>query len=309
MCWRINVTSHSVVNGHTAVHHLNQSSQPSQATTTTRSSTPIPDTAARKCLPRRKREREHIKSASIILWWAADSLSQISQSLHCTVYCHRVLTLSTFNWNGERGDYPIYSGAQRFLMCLNTGSNWGQYMGVSQGIIGVYRDHSERIIKKKYNGKNCGSYFHEYSQSRNVCTKSKERDENEKKKKSRLWCFSLRGDWALHSVGSPVWSAFHSAPSKVFQCRMLHHTAWSTTHFSAYLYPFKSRDLTNPYAKPSRHTNWLMNNRRKDAARLLRENKRRWTSCLEDFSEMDLDQSSTGSWHSRQKKKRKERKN
>lgn len=184
MCWRINVTSHSVVNGHTAVHHLNQSSQPSQATTTTRSSTPIPDTAARKCLPRRKREREHIKSASIILWWAADSLSQISQSLHCTVYCHRVLTLSTFNWNGERGDYPIYSGAQRFLMCLNTGSNWGQYMGVSQGIIGVYRDHSERIIKKKYNGKNCGSYFHEYSQSRNVCTKSKERDENEKKKKA-----------------------------------------------------------------------------------------------------------------------------
>lgn len=129
-----------------------------------------------------------------------------------------------------------------------------------------------------------------------------------KKKKSRLWCFSLRGDWALHSVGSPVWSAFHSAPSKVFQCRMLHHTAWSTTHFSAYLYPFKSRDLTNPYAKPSRHTNWLMNNRRKDAARLLRENKRRWTSCLEDFSEMDLDQSSTGSWHSRQKKKKKRKK-
>lgn len=58
---------------------------------------------------------------SIIFQRAADSLSQISQSLLCTVYCHRVLTLSSFNWNGGRGDYPTYSGAQRFLMWLNTG--------------------------------------------------------------------------------------------------------------------------------------------------------------------------------------------
>lgn len=125
-------------------------------------------------------------------------------------------------------------------------------------------------------------------------------------KKAGCGASACGGDWALHSVGSPVWSVFHSAPSKVFQCRMLHHIP--PPHFSAYLYPFKSRDLTNPYAKPSRHTNWLMNNRRKDAARPLRENKRRCTSCVEDFSEMDLDQSSTGSWHSRQKKKEKTKK-
>lgn len=67
-----------------------------------------------------EKDREDIKSASIIFQRAADSLSQISQSLLCTVYCHRVLTLSNFNWNGEREDYPTYSAAQRFLMCLNT---------------------------------------------------------------------------------------------------------------------------------------------------------------------------------------------
>lgn len=56
-CGRINVTSYSVVNRQPAVHHLNQSSQPSQATAVTPGSTPIPDTAEGKCLPRRKRER------------------------------------------------------------------------------------------------------------------------------------------------------------------------------------------------------------------------------------------------------------
>lgn len=40
----------SLVNGHTAVHRLNQSSWPSQAPAMTRSLTPIPDTAARKVL-------------------------------------------------------------------------------------------------------------------------------------------------------------------------------------------------------------------------------------------------------------------
>lgn len=66
-CGRINVSSYSVVNRQPAVHHLNQSSQPSAVTP---GSTPIPDTAPGKCLPRRKRERG-IKSVSIIFQRAA----------------------------------------------------------------------------------------------------------------------------------------------------------------------------------------------------------------------------------------------
>lgn len=99
-CGRINVTSYSVVNRQPEVHHLNQSSQPSQATAVTPGSTPIPDTAAGKCLPRRKK-REGIKSVSIIFQRAAERLLQISQSVGVQPW---VLTLSGFKRNQEGGD-------------------------------------------------------------------------------------------------------------------------------------------------------------------------------------------------------------
>lgn len=59
---------------------------------------------------------------------------------------------------------------------------------------------------------------------------------SEGEKTRRLWRFpSPKGrNCARYSAHSPVWSVFHSAPSKekdVFQCRMLHHTAWFSTLF------------------------------------------------------------------------------
>lgn len=80
----------------------------------------------------------------------------------------------------------------------------------------------------------------------------------------------------------------------------------SLIHFSAYLYPFKSRDLTTPPPSQAGTQTRQMNNRRKDAARLLRENKWRCTWCVEDFSEWDLDQSSTCCWHTVEGRKIKE---
>lgn len=47
----------------------------------------------------------------------------------------------------------------------------------------------------------------------------------------------------------------------------------SLIHSSAYLYPFKSKDLATPPPSQAASKQGLMNNRRKDAARLLRENK------------------------------------
>lgn len=62
-------------------------------------------------------------------------------------------------------------------------------MGVSQGIIGVYRDHSKRIIKKYIMAETVGLIF------MNICrAETYVRPRREMKmKKSWLWCFSLRG--------------------------------------------------------------------------------------------------------------------
>lgn len=194
---------------------------------------------------------------SIIFQRAADSLSQISQSLLCTVYCHRVLTLSSFNWNGERGDYPTYSGAQRFLMWLNTGrelrrihrcvfsgNNWSSSRTQRRLITNSTANTCERKIL-------CFLIIHRAE----TTAPSPRRGKWKKKKKA---CggdsrFQPGRDWALHSAHSPIWSVFHSARSKdkdAFQCRMLHHTqldsSHSLIHFSAYLYPFKPGDLTTP---------------------------------------------------------------
>lgn len=69
----------------------------------------------------------------------------------------------------------------------------------------------------------------------------------------------------------------------------------SLIHFSAYLYPFKGHH--NPPPSQAGTQTRLMNNRKKDVARLLRENKWSCMSCVENLSEWDLDQSSTYCWH------------
>lgn len=44
----------------------------------------------------------------------------------------------------ERGEIIPYSGAQRFLMCLNMGSNEGRFTRGSEGTISVYQGGSEK---------------------------------------------------------------------------------------------------------------------------------------------------------------------
>lgn len=148
-----------------------------------------------------EKDREDIKSVSIIFLWAADSLSQISQSLLCTVYCHRVLTLSCFNWNGERGDYPIYSGAQHFPKCLNTGGGRCTCVFLREQLEFIKNSVKKRNKKKKkYGGKDCGSailFIWIFTEQELMY---KEKDENEK---GRSWRFNALALEGLSSAFSP----------------------------------------------------------------------------------------------------------
>lgn len=153
------------------------------------------------------------------------------------------------------------------------------------------------------------SYSSEYSQSRNYHIAAKQRDENVK---SGLWGF-----WASAREGlSPAFS-----PQPCVKCFSLgsikrqgclpvpdvtSHSSILHTLLSIFLLictPFKSRGLTTPAPSQAGTQTRLMNNRRKDAARLLRENEWRCMSCVEDLSEWELDQSSTCCWHSVEGKK------
>ncbi len=67
----------------------------------------------------------------------------------------------------------------------------------------------------------------------------------------------------------------------------------SLIHFSAYLYPFKSRDLTTSPPSQAGTQTRLMKNGKEGCCTTTRENKWRCMSCVEDFTEWDLDQSST----------------
>lgn len=70
----------------------------------------------------------------------------------------------------------------------------------------------------------------------------------------------------------------------------------SLIHFSAYLYPFNSRDLTTPPPSQVGTQTRQMNNLRTEAAQLLRENKWRCMQCVKDSSELNPNQSSTYYW-------------
>lgn len=70
----------------------------------------------------------------------------------------------------------------------------------------------------------------------------------------------------------------------------------SLIHFSAYLYPFNSRDLTTPPPSQVGTQTRQTNNLRTEAAQLLRENKWRCMQCVKDSSELNPNQSSTYYW-------------
>lgn len=155
----------------------------------------------------------------------------------------------------------------------------------------------------KYNGKDCGRdvlFFWIFT------VPSIRRGRKKEEKKNRLL-----GVWALSRGG--IASCIQStALCEVFFTQLNQKTRMSSNagcyitqldsshsliHFSAYLYPFKSRDLTTLLPSQTGTQTRLMNNRSKDAARLLRKKKWRRVLCVDAFSEWDLDQSSTCCWH------------
>lgn len=148
------------------------------------------------------------------------------------------------------------------------------------------------------------SSFSEYSESRNYQNKPKERNAMKKRQVEETLCFSLGGIEPCIQSTSLCEVFFTRLDQKTRMssragCYITQlDSSHSLIHFSAYLYPFKSRDLTTPPPSQADTHTRVENNSRKDAAWLLRENEWRSMSCVEDFREWDLDQSSTCCWHS-----------
>ncbi len=195
-------------------------------------------------------------------------------------------------------------------MCLNIGSNWGQYtclfLREQLEFIKTTAKHL-RKINIKYDGHDFGSYiffFWIFTEQKWPLKAPRKGCKFEKKQVGWILGLSLGGIEPCIQFTSLCEVFFTRLDQKTRMssragCYITQlDSSHSLIHFSAYLYPFKSRDLTTP--PPSRagtHTR-LVNNGRKDAARLLRENEWRSMSCVEDFREWDLDQSSTCCWHS-----------
>lgn len=173
-------------------------------------------------------------------------------------------------------------------------------MGVSRGTIWAYKEHAEKMKGKfitNTTAKTVGmmSYFSEYSPYQAKGEKNNR----------------LQGVWALSRAGTA--SCIQStALCEVFFIRLDQKTRMSSNagcyitqldssqsliHFSAYLYAFRSRNLTTLVQRQAGTQTRLMNNRRKDAAQPLRKKEWRRMLCVEGFSEWDLDQSSTCCWH------------
>lgn len=122
------------------------------------------------------------------------------------------------------------------------------------------------------------SYLSEYSQRKKRCTKPRGREMKMKKKHIvGILCFCGQTEPCIQATAlcevfftqlDQKTRMSSSAGCYITQLDFSH----SLIHFSAYLYPFKSRDLTALLPSQAGTQTKLMNNRREDAAWLLKEN-------------------------------------
>lgn len=151
--------------------------------------------------------------------------------------------------------------------------------------------HYKKNTVTKYNAKDDGllSYAAEYPQHK------RPNREIEIKDKWVVVILCLSQGRTLFTVLREVFFArLDQKTSHDFQCRTLHHKARSFTVSRPFLRLFVPIYVLATLLLSQAGTQTrLMNNQRKDAVPLLRENKRRCMSCVKDFSEWDLDQSST----------------
>lgn len=158
------------------------------------------------------------------------------------------------------------------------------------------------------------AYFSEYSQSRNSCTEPKEGGENERKK-SRLWGLcALAWEKIIPAFcPQPRVKCFSLGSIKRQGClpmldvtsnSLILHTLLSISLLICIHLSLRTSQPLHQAKQPNKQG--LMNNRRKDAARLLRENKWGCISCVRTTSvKWDLDQSSTCCWRTEEEERKK----